>query len=132
MPSSRYQHTFFQLCDFWTHCMGTSAPSVFLALSKIFRRLLTQESFTTQITSLVARGCVGHVSNMSHTLGTKLCNALWQNNFCFSRKGKIFFKIPIRSQKRDGNRTFHLSHGKHIKLQTVEKDLLMKDIQQSL
>lgn len=34
MPSSHYQHTSFQLCDFWTHCMGTTASSVFLAISK--------------------------------------------------------------------------------------------------
>lgn len=90
MPSSHYQHTSFQLCDFWTHCMGTIAPSEFLDISKIFRRFLTWENFTstTEIASLVARECVGH---LSQTLGTKLCNALRQKNFCFSRKWKIFF-----------------------------------------
>lgn len=111
--------------------MGTTAPSEFLAISKIFRRFLTRENFkaTTEITSLVARECVGH---LSQTLGTKLCNALWQNNFCFSRKGKMFFKIPIRSQKRDGNKTFHFSQGKHARLQIAKKGLLVKGIQQPL
>lgn len=76
--------------------------------------------------------CGSCFKHLSQTLGTKLCKALWQNNFCFSKKGKTFFKIPIRSQKRDGNKTFHLSQGKHVKLQIAKKGLLMRGIQHPL
>lgn len=76
--------------------------------------------------------CGSCFKHLSQTLGTKLCKALWQNNFCFSKKGKTFFKIPIRSQKRDGNKTFHLSQGKHVKLQIAKKGPPMRGIQQPL
>lgn len=61
---------------------------VSMAISKIFRRLLTQENFTatSEMTSLAERLCVGHLSNIClKRLGSKLCNDLWQNNCHFFR-----------------------------------------------